>query len=1827
MDLGVGGPAMRLTDGSPGSSLSLTSYNGYASFGTTFSSFNDQAGSSIGAVDLKLSGTMCTGGDVLDSFTNPRSPDFTVMKGAVAFVGVVPRTSKVYVDAPVVSLQYYLRDAVGHAQVVSENLTVYMQLEVEGMVLRSECSAPNATSGAAECRHTLSGDILNAFTMEEGELYATVVAMYGGRQVALSESQVVQLAPRAMHPSLEEVGMVVAMPESPRFAGESFTTVVHANTGGYPLITFGLVIKYASNILQFQSYAGDAKYESPDVNTWWTGDVIVSTSGLAHGVDDLDVTGADITVFSITFNVVATESGVFSDVLNCTILEMVSRHIDTLTTQAALVTDARDGAFYSAELEVVEHSIVGIYAYANSAEIVNTAIFNGIAQQRTVTVMKVWSKFGTEAEADGAERSCVVYQADGDWDPRNTLGTSASDSCVVEAAEHHRKGLSSVRVDATLAGASDLHGSLFFRVWFPSAVSMSSTDSELGAIYGMERPGQCGAQMFQDAQVSVFAQFSVNDGRVAPIDNVHVSCFSMLTSSHPSVASVEGTTISGWSPGSATISVGGEYWNEAGRTRPTMMVDVVADAVYTAQISAVLITGARWEMSSTSLQRDPTVEGSTMRVEASLAQALNKEGDEGVIYTYAFLSDGRYIIISSDDGLVVSLEDGGEAFLNVKYEELNGETYPVGYVPTGAVSGGSDSLMRVAWANPCRSDTVIAQGSGGVNVVLATPAYAVINATCTRLTHRGDVSVEPLTSIPTFCRYTVVMFLSDDTTVDMTQDERTVLNVTDGSSHLELFITDITEYRAVRVPHDSTTTGEATLHASFQDYTAAASITATLVFTVVQAEYVALWPTPWPAYDGSSGIWEDVLSPICGSNIYQRARVKLYLFLTDGSRWDVSEGTEFSSDNAYILGVDTDVLVPTGAAGSASVKGAYFGMSSTSVDIEVTSVALDVTAIEHSTVWEEQHTFSALAGTERLLQIAVTLGDGTHLEDVVGGAQTSWLPASSVANFVSSRTEVIDLSAEGVATLHGNYPEEIELNAIMRCGSWLSAADNVWANTLPAEHDVKLGNQFGAQVDATASGELTDIPVYVETGNGTLNVFDLLLSFNDNHLRATACDQGTGWDNSFTCTINDPRDEVLITGVEISTNASGLVHVATVTIYVEGGFEQSAITTTIQGLEIDTADGIVRYDQSQVSASGYAYVAVADRRRHALSSGAAYTLAHESRMAQQQTAMERIKHRQLLQDASDDPVWGDLDGDGRFNCFDVQDLQRWVLEMPGYLNPEENLTAVQREYLDPTLDFIVHPDDTSACPDGWTGGTPCPTPKDKLYLHLVYANYLRFVAVSNARPQYSPEHLVQEPEYESSELEVLVSVFDKYSQLSTDTTKIRFELRTSLNDQMEITVGYDTQRYTNDTVAVTAISNGESEHYIRAAGPRTNDGKWYNESDMGVAIYLVTRPSSVGYEESTALTDVERSYCFMGCVEENFEHAPIVSFEVAVKSDLPSPPPPFPRPPPTPPPPRPFRGKYRPPPSPPPTPPLPIFPPLPPTPPGWDAWPPPARPSKYYPNPPWTTPSPPAFPPEAGDGYECGPYPCLTNPVVTDPVVTDPGSASSTGSSGTSSSNDSNSKDTSSAGFETAAAIACAAAVAATVAAAGGYTLYKRGMKVPASESSAQQLQQQPSKRSRTYEENPLFQMSLSNAEGSNFRVEPNDSCTSVVTQNPLVSLRDQHRAAGTASTDFFSGIDFTAVRNPLTIADAGSLDDTGEDFPGPPPPSQTSVLVTNPLAHPLYSTLTADTSGCLFDGPAPPLSPLVSPVASPPPSQGHVGGGDFSQLNYDEIRRKLSHH
>ncbi|KAK3249435.1 hypothetical protein CYMTET_41134, partial [Cymbomonas tetramitiformis] len=95
----------------------------------------------------------------------------------------------------------------------------------------------------------------------------------------------------------------------------------------------------------------------------------------------------------------------------------------------------------------------------------------------------------------------------------------------------------------------------------------------------------------------------------------------------------------------------------------------------------------------------------------------------------------------------------------------------------------------------------------------------------------------------------------------------------------------------------------------------------------------------------------------------------------------------------------------------------------------------------------------------------------------------------------------IDVDSGGVAMLLGNDYRAVHLEVRARCSSGavtglLSDSDTVIANPAPTVNDVDLGNMYGRQFPTVVAGEAVDVAVWVETGGATLNLFDVLLTFD-----------------------------------------------------------------------------------------------------------------------------------------------------------------------------------------------------------------------------------------------------------------------------------------------------------------------------------------------------------------------------------------------------------------------------------------------------------------------------------------------------------------------------------------------------------------------------------------------------------------------------------------------------------------------------------------------------------------------------------------------------------
>ncbi|KAK3269305.1 hypothetical protein CYMTET_22249, partial [Cymbomonas tetramitiformis] len=1180
-------------------------------FSRTFSSFNNANPGTSGLVELHLGGTACSSGNLASSFSTRTSGSFTTAKEQAAVLRVIVRTSQIHHDRHGISAQYLVVDGSGRPQVELAGLEVQMVVtNDESATITSICDLPASDTGSGDCLYD-DAELLSWFsTSASSSASLEVKAVYSGVTAAKSPAMSVVLAAEVGHAAMTRPGMALSMPQSPRFAGDSFTSQVYGHTGGYALSTFGLTVRYDTSVLRYIAIAGDAKYLAPTVNDYTEGQLVALASGLADGVTNADVTGDAIELATVQFAVVSdVEARTYSGVLNCTVKEMVSTssvQLDGTVNAPAQINDEQGGAVYEGQLSVQATEVRGVYAYASAAELFNTGVLAGGATTCELTVMEVYNQVGVE-DTVAAAAACTITSA---------AVASVSD-CVVAVGEEHTAGADAVEV-AVQAGPHS--SSVTLRVWFPQDVSIWVIDAELNAIAGASQVGSCTQPRFQSTAVGANATFG--GAGLTSVSGLDVSCMVEFASRNSTVLEVDGTTAHGLSAGQAEIylSGGAAALGAAGEAR----LAVVESEVTVQHLSGVLATGARWDaVESSSVSLDA---GTQLALRVTLEQALTKEGDGGPIFTYAQFSDLMVAEVKQAQGAVVTVHPDFAACLEVS-DDTESSADVKGVVPSGGESGSSSAMLLVAWKDEC-TGADITTGIGEVTVSLSPPVSAVITAEHSQIARPSDPAAANPISTPAWSALTVVMTYADGTTKDLTKDSRTRLSVVSGA---HLLTVNSTTASATAI-ENATDFGSGTVMATFPGYKGAEAITASVAVEIVGLDHLTLFTSPYPPYSGSSTVAETMLSVVHCSGAYQRATMTLTATLTDLSTREVTSTGEYTSSSSSGLGLRGTELVAA-VPGEYTVAGAFEGVSSSHVAITVTDDVAFITSVQHTTSWDADATFHGYQNETRALQLSVGLSDGALLTDVVGGIQSGWIAVHELLAFTSDSPASITVDSSGAAALLANHYDTVGLAAqAANCSAVSealpSAEDTVKANLAPRVNDVDLGNEYGLQFDVVTAESHIEVPVWIETGSATLNVFDILLTFDPSHLEATSCSVGSAWSSyGFTCTLSDPAEEVLITGVEISTDVQGLVQLATVRFKVHAGFTLTALSATVQGLQTSKTE--VSSSYGAVAGRGLVAQSARHRRRHLqhwrqAAEDAVTVQAHRQRQRQERRVLQNV---------------------------------------------------------------------------------------------------------------------------------------------------------------------------------------------------------------------------------------------------------------------------------------------------------------------------------------------------------------------------------------------------------------------------------------------------------------------------------------------------------------------------------------------------------------------------------------------------------------------------
>eukprot|EP00854_Cymbomonas_tetramitiformis_P007002 gene7002-8348_t len=1378
-----------------------------------------------------------------DSLSDGFTSNFEQAASALAML----RSNVIYHDNIRVSAHYHVLDASGRPQVSRAGLTIGMEIAANGLTVKQRCSKPSKTTGSSNCFYNKAAATLASAFSTVDNITATVTVRnglnmvrnvlnmvkvhYSGKLTAQSASMEMTLMQRVSHSSLPTAGMVIDMPYSPRFPGDLLVSQVHARTSttrvAYALSAFSATTDFDIAALEYVSVSGSSLYTSPTVNAGTPGQVTVVTSGLASGVTAADVTGSAIFLFSVTMRVepMAGE-GTFTDVLSLTVNEMVST--STVTIPGTLkargqVNDARGGGQTSGTLQVTLPRPVGIYAYASQAELFNTAALNAQVVSASIHVRRVFSEHGV-ADASVQDAECTSA-AEGD--------VIALSGCTLSLTDQHTAGSRAVLVNVA-DGAFAVTVALL--VWYPQSVSVTIADATLNAIAGSTPPGStppppCVACLYQRSAVQLWVSWG-GTGLVATVltDVSHLIAFA---SSNSTTASVVRNTVVGHTPGSSQISISAGAADVVARTRIDVVVSDVPVTVTSLQ--ANLFVSAVWSGVPTRVSTDDRM---SFTATVSFKRTLRAEGQEGVVYVCALFSDGSVQDVTRAEGAHVVVDPIYNTSLEVDHRRLGGADF-TGVVPVGASPLSSSTALSCTWTDVLNGGGEIGSGYGQAIVDLPLPTSASIILTSSKITRPSDPSTSDPINTPTSTAATVTVTFEDGTTKDFSLDSRAVLTVFSGDD-----LVRFTSANIAQVKPDTSSFGPVEIEVTFPIY--APGLTATASLSVVGMSHLKVSSAPYPAFPGSEVINETVLSNVLCSETFQRSQLAVTSYLTDGTSRVVTTYSTFSNTPSAGMSIDAGAVVSVSAAGVYQVRASYATVDTNAISMLADASPLGAVSVSFTTSWAKGPTFSAIRGNSKALSATMTFTDGTQFTDIVNGVQSSWISPTDIATFTSEMPKKISVTDSGIATIGANHYQDVQLTVTAKCtGGQFTLlpedSERVYVNLMPDENDFDLGDLYGLQFsNAIQIGSTFDVPVRVQVGPAMLNLFDLLLEFDSTQLMATACQVGSSWaPYSFTCTLNNPPNQVLITGTEIATSLSGQVSIASVTFEALTSNVFSPIVGTVQGLHTSS------FEASQALGNTYPIIAgqgiivndavVGTRRRALLDEHPD----HHDRvmMAYRRRSAERartLSAHSLLQ-AGD--ILGDVNGDGFFDTFDVQETKKWVAAMDGYKSPAA-MSAFQRQQLDPTLEFLSFPSDTLNCPPGWTHGTPCPSTKDAQYLSYVYAKFYRFLKLHSQAELHAS---MAAPAAPGAPLLLSCPIYASDNAPVKDSTVVKFELATSaVNQAMQVTLGSN-EASTGDGLLVTAVRTSDGIYSISAMGPTSNGGNFeFDEDGIQVAVIIYT---------------------------------------------------------------------------------------------------------------------------------------------------------------------------------------------------------------------------------------------------------------------------------------------------------------------------------------------------------------------------------------------------
>ena len=1034
------------------------------------------------------------------------SAGFTTRALPAAWVRAIYRTSHVYADARDVRVVVQVRDARGNAKVESGTKAT---LTVAYKTSKQTASCFVGPTGTCNIATKLPSSWFKVGVAGDAQASVTV-----GKLQPIAGKISVHAIPKYSAPPAK--GMELTIPIGPRLAGTTFTAELWAYTGTEVLESFDAAISFDPKVVKAIAANLDGKYTgAKNVKA----DKVLLVAVREGKVKPAQVTGK-VRVGVITFRVNPAAAALAKGNITGTINAMFNvQNVKLVDKGTAVGIKSGTGTGNSGFVVVQANPILGIYAFAAKAEVVNTAPLTGADVVVPIKTFEVRAALPDKA----AKPTCQSGNA-------KVMTKDAACNAVFNASM--KLGAKKLSMSLKLGNHK---ASVPFRVWAPTAAKVMLDRSTLAPVEGFF--ADCTAKKHAPVRTRVNVSATFTDG--AAKWTGWVNDWAKLKSSSKAVASVDKGWVVGHAPGSADIMLDG------GTLKATAKFTLSKTPTKATGLTVVALNGIGVSVAPAPASALAVDKPATAH--AVLQQKLHAEFATAKVMAWVKTADGHRQPVTEAMGLGIKTLD--KNIIDTMDKPLR----------IKALGTGEGMYVEGTWT-VCKKP--LATGKGAVKVKLPPPTGATISVNEPRIAWK-KTDPAAVAGVAAFSGSVIILKYANGTKKQFTNDPRVVWDAK-SMDPKDLFIVQLAKDKAGKITGVSIVptgkgVGKASVKVTFKH---APKISASAVVNVVKHEKFGFVAHPWPSYSGSSNVVKTKLNKLEKTATWQQAVLDLDSHLTDGFVIDVStrKATTYTTYKAGTKTVDKSVLGINAAvvkvlkAGVIDIRANFAGAGSQPLKLTAEDKPVNVKSLKVSTV----PTFSGFKGQAKTqTKVWATFADGTQLDA---------LKVPGLLSFSSNATKKVSINAKsGLATLLDNHNRPVTLSA-KAVSSGVVGSVKTAANLVPVVGDIDLGQKAGVPHPDVKPGQSFIMPLRVNTGSQSLGSIDVTVTYDKDVLQAVKGESGSGWPGGqFDVTVNDPPGKVQVVGAAKAGSTAKGAHLEVARLHFKGIKKSGKNVTNIAG--------------------------------------------------------------------------------------------------------------------------------------------------------------------------------------------------------------------------------------------------------------------------------------------------------------------------------------------------------------------------------------------------------------------------------------------------------------------------------------------------------------------------------------------------------------------------------------------------------------------------------------------------------------------------------------